>query len=242
MNTIRKLIFNLIPDSHVVIGHSKRALLPFIGDIGKGLFGLATQGDLEVLAQHINALTKQSNRVASALAKHGGDLSSYILQLDHRVEQMMIGIKNNHMVTKLINVKLNDESRAIHDKFSTMLSLYPQQLDQSYTVNHHLDKISAAIADLVRGKLSPLIIPPGDITTTLDFVQNHLSVQGFHVVRQSPQYYYKYGSFTVTRGSHSVFISLKFPITFHKDPFKLYKILSFPLPINDTSRDATQIV
>ena len=93
MNTIRKLIFNLIPDSHVVIGHSKRALLPFIGDIGKGLFGLATQGDLEVLAQHINALTKQSNRVASALAKHGGDLSSYILQLDHRVEQMMIGIK-----------------------------------------------------------------------------------------------------------------------------------------------------
>ena len=180
--------------------------------------------------------------MASALAKHGGDLSSYILQLDHRVEQMMIGIKNNHMVTKLINAKLNDESRAIQDRFSTMLSLFAQQLDQSYTVNHHLDKISAAIADLVTGKLSPLIIPPGDITTTLDFVQNHLSVQGFHVVRQSPQYYYKYGSFTVTRRSHSVFISLKFPITFHKEPFKLYKILSFPVPINDTSRDATQIV
>jgi hypothetical protein len=56
MNTIRKLMFNLIPDSHVVIGHSKRALLPFIGDIWKGL---ATQDDLEVLVQHINALTKQ---------------------------------------------------------------------------------------------------------------------------------------------------------------------------------------
>jgi hypothetical protein len=111
-----------------------------------------------------------------------------------------------------------------------------------YTVNHHLDKISAAIADLVTGKLSPLIIPPGDITTTLYFIQNHLSVQGFHVVRQSPQYYYKYGSFTVIRRNHSVFISLEFPITFHKEPFKLYKILSFSVPINDTSRDATQIV
>jgi hypothetical protein len=134
MNTIRKLIFNLIPDSHVVIGHSKRAVLPFIGDIGKGLFGLATQGNLEVLAQHINALTKQSNKVSSALAKHGGDLSSYILQLDHRVEQMMMGIKNNHMVTQLINAKLNDESRAIQDRFSTMFSLFAQQLDQSYTI------------------------------------------------------------------------------------------------------------
>ena len=111
-----------------------------------------------------------------------------------------------------------------------------------YTVNHHLDKISAAIADLVTGKLSPLIIPPGDITTTFYFIQNHLSVQGFHVVRQSPQYYYKYGSFTVIRRNHSVFISLEFPITFHKEPFKLYKILSFSVPINDTSRDATQIV
>ena len=112
-----------------------------------------------------------------------------------------------------------------------------------YTVNHHLDKISAAIADLVTGKLSPLIIPPGDITTTLYFIQNHLSVQGFHVVRQSPHYYYKYGSFTVIRKNHSVFISLKFPITFHKEPFKFYKILFlFSVPINDTSKDATQIV
>ena len=30
----------------------------------------------------------------------------------------------------------------------------------------------------------------GDITTTLEFVQNHLTVQGCHVVRQSPQYYF----------------------------------------------------
>jgi hypothetical protein len=39
-----------------------------------------------------------------------------------------------------------------------------------------------------------------------------------------------------------VIISLKFPITFHKKTFKLYNILSFPVPINDTSRDTTLIV
>ena len=47
----------------------------------KGIFGLATQGDLKVFAQHINALLKQSHRVASAVAKLGDDLTSYILQL-----------------------------------------------------------------------------------------------------------------------------------------------------------------
>lgn len=76
----------------------------------------------------------------------------------------MTGIKkNNHMITKLINAKLNDESRAIEDRFSTMLSLYAQQLVQSYTITHHLDKIPAAIADLVSGELSPLIIPPSRV-------------------------------------------------------------------------------
>jgi hypothetical protein len=101
------------------------------------------------------------------------------------------------MITKLINEKFNDESRAIQDRFSTMLSLYLQQLDQSYTANHHLDKISTA--DLVTVKWSPLIILPGDITTTLGCVQTHLNVEGFHVVRQSPQ---------KCRRRHSVFIIL----------------------------------
>jgi hypothetical protein len=68
------------------------------------------------------------------------------------------------MITKLINEKFNDESRAIQDRFSTMLLLYLQQLVQSCTVNHQLDRISTAIAELITVKLSPLIIPPGDIT------------------------------------------------------------------------------
>ena len=91
------------------------------------------------------------------------------------------------MITKLINEKFNDESRAIQDRFSTMLLLlYLQQLVQSCTVNHQLDRISTAIAELITVKLSPLIIPPGDITTTLDCVQNHLNVAGFVVIGAQP--------------------------------------------------------
>ena len=90
------------------------------------------------------------------------------------------------MITKLINEKFNDESRAIQDRFSTMLLLNLQQLVQSCTVNHQLDRISTAIAELITVKLSPLIIPPGDITTTLDCVQNHLNVAGFVVIGAQP--------------------------------------------------------
>jgi len=45
-----------------------------------------------------------------------------------------------------------------------MLSLYTKQLVR------HLATISPAIDDLVTGRLSPLIIPPGEFTKNIDCV------------------------------------------------------------------------
>jgi hypothetical protein len=35
-------------------GRSKRAFLPFVGNIASNLFGVATEGDVRKLASHIN--------------------------------------------------------------------------------------------------------------------------------------------------------------------------------------------
>ena len=43
-----------------VNGRSKRA---FMGDIASNLFGVATEGDVSKSASHINALTKQNNKL-----------------------------------------------------------------------------------------------------------------------------------------------------------------------------------
>jgi hypothetical protein len=58
----KDLIFKMVPQvTTKVNGRSKRALLPFVGDIASNLFGVATEGDVRKLASHINALTKQNN-------------------------------------------------------------------------------------------------------------------------------------------------------------------------------------
>jgi hypothetical protein len=41
-----------------------------------------------------------------ALARHGGDLSSYINQMDDRMDNLMEGIKENQVLTKILAATL----------------------------------------------------------------------------------------------------------------------------------------
>ena len=61
-------------------GRSKRALLPFVGNIARNFFGVATEGDVRKLAGHINALTKQTNKIVGALKQYGGNFASFLTQ------------------------------------------------------------------------------------------------------------------------------------------------------------------
>jgi hypothetical protein len=69
------------------------------------LYLTETKSD-RVLAGHINALTRQQNKVVRALARHGGDLSSYINQVDDRMDNLMEGIKENKDLNVVVFVVL----------------------------------------------------------------------------------------------------------------------------------------
>lgn len=105
----------MIPETTENKGFSKRALLPFVGDLSKSIFGIATENDVRVLAGHINALTRQQNKVVRALAKHGGDLSSYINQVDDRMDNLMEGIKENEVLTKILAAKITNETNKLQE-------------------------------------------------------------------------------------------------------------------------------
>lgn len=76
---------------------------------------------------------------------------------------------------------------------------------------------------------------------TLNFVQGHLTPLGYQVLRQTPQYYYEFGKFSIMRRNLSIFISVKLPITPHNVIHKVFKILAFPVPVNESSPHATQL-
>jgi hypothetical protein len=59
LSQTRQLVYDMIPETTENKRFSERALLPFVGDLSKSIFGIATENDVRVLAGHINALTRQ---------------------------------------------------------------------------------------------------------------------------------------------------------------------------------------
>lgn len=93
LNSTIVTVKRLIPEARVRTSRSKRSLLPFIGDLSRSLFGTATIDDVNMLARHINALNKESRGLAAALTKHENHLSSFIPKTNHRMDQLMQGVK-----------------------------------------------------------------------------------------------------------------------------------------------------
>lgn len=146
----------MIPEARTTPRFFKLALLSFVGDLASSIFGIASEKSVRTLTGHINALTKQQNEIAKALARHGGDLSSYINQVDDKLDNMMKSMKENNVITKVLQAQITNEGRHLKTTFTKMASLYGQQIEQSYTVKRHFATLVSSIATLLNGKISPL--------------------------------------------------------------------------------------
>ena len=84
-----------IPQTNYSVKRYRKAILPFIGSLAKGIFGLATMGDVELLAKHINKLNKRSILMGNTLQQHGSHLSSFMSIVDNRTTNLMKGVQRN---------------------------------------------------------------------------------------------------------------------------------------------------
>jgi len=121
--------------------------------------------------------------MARALARHGGDLSSYINQMDDRMDNLMEEIKENQVLTKILAATITNETNNLQERFQKMTALYGEQIEKSQYVERYLGKLLSSIALLLTGKISPLLIPPKEMERTLNCVQGHLAPLGYQVFK-----------------------------------------------------------
>lgn len=118
-NTL-ETVNKLVPHSSIVEkSRSKRSLLPFIGKFAKTLFGTATVNDVNVLAKHINALNKRTTNIADALVQHGQHMSSFMVQTNERMNNLLTGVKENHLAIQYIHYRHN--LKVPQDHFNKLL-------------------------------------------------------------------------------------------------------------------------
>ena len=245
LNKTLQTVNQLVPHASTLKrSRSKRSLLPFIGKLSKTLFGTATVEDFNVVAAHVNALTKRSRQIATALAQHAEHLSSFETKANDRMDNLMNGIKNNNVAIHYIQQQVESTAKSLQQMFEEMTSVLIQQIETSNHLNHELDQFQQAVKDLANGHLSPLLIPMQILHSTLNDIQSILSQKypGFFVTTHSPSDLYTSSNFLFTRNNSNLYITVKIPISSERKPLQVYKVFSLPVPLNDSSKHATTIL
>lgn len=137
VNHTVKSIHTLIPQTsfrELKRSRSTRALLPFVGSLFSGLFGTATKNDVNILASHINSLTKVSNNMVNTLHQHAAHISSFMKVMDQRTTNLMRGIQSNYQqITRLTNL-FNTTFSEFQDSCSNISTIIADQVYKSSSI------------------------------------------------------------------------------------------------------------
>ena len=209
----------------------RRGLFDFIGSISKSLFGTATVQDVNRLAKHVNILIHRNNEFAKDLAHHDELLSSYMSKTNQRFDNIISGIQNNY--EGIQNLTQETAKFISHfEKISIHLSGFLiKQMNETAELNKYLEELKIAVHELVKGRLSPFLISPNMLKRTLQHIQSILNEKftGFYLSNSSAHH-------------KNLFVSIKFPMSTFQTPLTLYKIKTYPVPINSSSNHATQVI
>ena len=243
-NTI-ETINKLIPVRQLGIrSRSKRALLSFIGDLSKSIFGTATVKDVEMLASHINALNKITSKVVSTVEQHEENLASYIQASDERMSNIMEGLKANELAIQHIQNELYNSFDNLERAFTTTNVFLAEHIEKSRKIENRFKEILEGVFDLVEGKLSPHLIQAKTISKTVKDIQTilHNKFNGFHLVFTDTNDIYQNVQTIYARKGSKLYVALKFPIVPFQKPLSLFSVHSFSVPVNDSTNHATHLL
>ena len=200
--------------------------------------------DVQKLSRHVNILINKNNDFAKAMAHHHDLLSSFMSQTDQRFENIMSGVQENYEHIQNITMETAKFIAHFEDVNIKLSKLFTEQMNSSSSINRYLEELKIGIHEMVRGKLSPFLISPSILHRTIRHIQHILSekFKDFSLLHTDPTYYYSFSELLFTRNHFTLYITLKFPISTFSYPLSLYKVSSYPVPVNNSSPHGTQIL
>ena len=225
---------------------------PELRDVQYHIFGIAGAGDVDYNRQLIKVLQESSSDMSKdmyELANRTEEAMNMISTVTTHVAMMEEYMKKKHnWVVKLIKyLEITDDAMQLFDFLMTMMLedrmgavVYLQDLvDQSYAFRK-------GIQSLLQGKLTIDLVPPALIKTAITEVTAYLKREHprFTVAFESVAFYYDNSKPLFIREEEAVVIFVRMPIVSEEHLFRIYEILTFPVPIvvpGQYKKDALQI-
>lgn len=154
---------------------SNRGLFDFVGRISKSLFGTAISDDINTLQIHMQTLNNNNIKLAKAKAQQDRHLSFFILTVDKRFNNIMAAVQENHQDAVALPDLARRSLDALDHDFVILSQLILKQTNTSAHLGEELVHIKLGIHDLVKGKLSPFILPKAALQSSIRQVQDIIS-------------------------------------------------------------------
>ncbi|CAG2233954.1 unnamed protein product [Mytilus edulis] len=200
--------------------------------------------DAHLLARHINELNKRSRVMANVLQQHGSHFSSFMTLIDNRTNNLMNGVKTNAAQIKQITYKFYNSLTSFQHSMTNISKILITLVNNANILRENLNQLQSSIQSLAEGRISPFLLPKHILAHSMHKIHRIMSESypGFHLTHFDPSYYYTHSNFVYARNHSRMYITVKFPISAHAKPLKLFKVYSLPVPVNSTSSHATKLM
>ena len=221
---------------------SRRSILPFIGDISHALFGTATSKEVNRLRDHVINLEKRQGEVADQFSKYSEDLSSFMQISNKRLSTMTLGIKDNHNALIKTAKMFTTVAHTTEDNLRFSIHL-AKDIYLAMSLEESLQEFLQGIQAFINHRISPFLIPFDDLVSTITNINEELvkTRSNLQVKTLTANEMYSSPKFQWTYKNSSIFITYYFPLVSQVSKFTVYKIHSFPFPINSSSSHVTSL-
>ena len=237
-------VYDLMPNSPVSpdLTKRKRSLFPFIGKLSSSLFGTVSEDDLNVVASHVQSISKSQSQLLNAFQVQTEHMSSYMSLSQERMNNFDELVHKQYVA--LFDTILADRQWLTKHDNNLNLVLFTMfsKLYDYLSIQNQVQELYNSMQMLVSGFLPSSLIPATILTETITAIDETFTVPFSHmsVVEKDPIFYYTSHNFLVFRNESDLFITVKFPVVSgYVNYLNVYEVITFPVPFHNDSNLVT---
>ena len=200
--------------------------------------------DVNILKAHINALTKNSHKVAKFMKMQTNHFSSFISTTNERLDSIQESVMQNFQVITNLSKAISEQIQQAQSGILKLLGIHYTHMAASHKLLKQYDTLKRAIISLLEGKIPPSLISKSTLEHSFSEIKKILTNEysNFYLTITDPDFFYNHGQFIFYLRPGKLYITVKYPISHKKEPLQLYKVIVMPLPLNESSNHATQLL
>ena len=151
-NTISQ-IKQLLPHHNILDDkRMTRSILP-LGNIFKGLLGVASESNIDVLRNHMKEMSTKTNKLMTAFKSNTQSMNYWMTAIDKRVDNAMDGLAQTYNLTTQLAQSLNKEMYVLDNVWPYTARRIAEEAFASINILSSADKILIGVQKLMEHKM-----------------------------------------------------------------------------------------